>query len=123
MNNMGQQARADEGIMALKSDAMVDNAHMSGATKVKMADMQAGAIEAQGQAAQQAAMGDAIGQIGGMFGSVVGGIGGGGGVTAPATTSFGGLSKAYNSGLSFGGQTPSQVLQNPNIGYNVFGGR
>ena len=66
MSNMGQQARADEGIMAMKSDAMVDNSKMAGAAKVAMADMQAGAIEAQGQAAQQAAIGNAIGQIGGI---------------------------------------------------------
>ena len=122
LSNIGQEARTNEGIMAQKSDAMVDNAHMSGAAKVAMADMQAGAIEAQGQAAQQAAIGNAIGQIGGMFGSVVGGMGGG--TTAPATTSF-----AFDSSkISPSAYSPSAAksymgtFNNVPSSYNLFGG-
>ena len=86
LGGLGQEARSNEGIMAMKSDAMVDNAKMAGAAKVKMGEMQADVAAAQAQAQQQAAMGSAIGQIGGMFGSVAGGMGGG--TTAPATTNF-----------------------------------
>ena len=86
LSNMGQKARAEEGITAMKSDAMLDNAHMTGAAKVEMAKMQADAIGAQGDAAMQSAIGQGIGQIGGMFGSVIGGMGGGN--VTPSTTSL-----------------------------------
>ena len=113
MNNMGQQARTDESITAKMSDAMVDNSKMAGAAKVAIADAQADAIEAQGQAAMQGAMGSAIGQIGGMFGSVVGGMGGG--TTAPATTSF--------STPAPGGYTVGAAATPKFRNFNMFGGR
>ena len=101
LSNLGQKARAEEGIMAMQSDAKVDSAHMQGDAAMAKAKMQADVIGAQSSAQQQANMGSMIGSVGSMFG----GLGTAGGA-APATTGFSGMSGV-------------DVLKNPNIGYNV----
>ncbi len=126
LSNMGQKAQTEEQRQAMKSNAEVDLAHMAGDAAIEKAEMQADLYGAMGNAAQGEQMGQMFSKIGGAIGGLNfggGGGGAGGGFVAPTTTNFGGdLAGAYTSGLNIGGMSPTQILQSPNIGYNVFGG-
>ena len=73
----------------------------------------------QGQNADM--FGKAMGAVSGIGSfAAMGGFGGGGGAAmkGPSVGTFDG---AFNTGLDVGGFTPSEILSNPNIGYNPFG--
>ena len=60
---------------------------------------------------------DLAGGIGGF--AAQGGFGGGSQMKGPSVGTFDG---AWNTDLNIGGFTPSEILTNPNISYNPFGG-
>jgi hypothetical protein len=72
----------------------------------------------QGQNADM--FGKAMGAVSGIGSfAAMGGFGGGAQMKGPSVGTFDG---AFNSNLDIGGFTPSEILTNPNIGYNPFGG-
>ena len=119
LSGLGQSARAYEQAMGMQSDAMVAKAGDDAEALKKMAEYNASATKAQGDAAMQGAMGSALGSIGGMIGGAIPSMSKG---TTASPLAFDGSKMKYDNNLTFGGMTPSQVLQSPNIGYNIFGG-
>ena len=116
LSNLGQKARAEEGIQAMKSDAEVDFSHMAGDAKIAKANMQADVIGAQSAAAGQQAMGNMIGSVGGSLGNMFGGFGTAGSA-APATTGFGVTPKISDT------STYAGAFSNPSTySFNMFGG-
>ena len=75
-------------------------------------------VQQQGQKADM--FGKAMGAVTGIGSfAAMGGFGGGGAaMKGPSVGTFDG---AFNTGLDVGGFTPSEILSNPNIGYNPFG--
>ena len=74
-------------------------------------------VQQQGQKADM--FGKAMGAVSGI-GSFAA-MGGFGGVAEMKGPSVGTFDRAWNTELDVGGFTPSEILSNPNIGYNPFG--
>ena len=109
----------------IKGDLMIDMA--KGRAKQYIKRGKAGLAAGQ-QAGSNAAWGGAISGIGS---AVMGGLQGGfskGGIfnqgNDAVTPKFGldnSFGNTWNEGLDFGGFTPSEILNKPNLGYNPFG--